>query len=543
MSSAGGIEPIDEYKKVTGKKWKANEVITNLPNKFIPREYQQRLFDYILKPHLEYSELQRDGGEDFNLPPPSWELKAVQVLHRRAGKDIGAMHLIAIASQLRVGSYKHILPFQTQARQSIWEGMDGSGNRFIHTAFPKEIVESINESRMVVRFTNGSIYQLQGGDSDRLVGAGAVGIVYSESALMSSSVRSYLRPMLDETGGWELHITTPRGKNWFHKLAQHANLSDDWFYEMLNIDDTWRWAYFAEDKKLDADVVYDQLDGELKYKNPSTAMQAIKNGKVKAMYKVRVMNHAQMNALIAEGQDEFTVKQEYLCDWDVALMGSYYGIQVMDMIKTERIGSFAHNTRKPVFVHMDIGFNDLTSITFTQEGGNQQPITINHMQGSGKSLLEWTYLVEETANNLGYRIALICLPHDANQTEVSSGLTRLEYILEEGGFERRGLVFEVLERAPKNEGVEAVRGILATACIDESKCEFLVESLKSFRRRFDDKTQTYSNIPVHDWASHGADNYRYLASSWTTCLLYTSYEHSTARGNRMVARLTVKKSH
>lgn len=530
---------------VEGDKWDADTIQKSLPNNFIPRPYQQELWDEILGPHLDYAKRKNEAksaGEDFYEAEPSWSIKALQVMHRRAGKDIGAMHLIAIASQLRVGNYKHILPFKTQARDAIWDGIDALGNKFIRTAFPDEIIESINESRMLVRFTNGSTYQLQGGDSDRLVGAGPCGIVYSESALMSPNVRTFLRPMLDETGGWELHITTPRGKNWFYKLYQHAQKEGNgWYCRYLNILDTWRWAYFSEKKDIDSKKIHETLDGEIKFKLVKDAKAAIKNGHVKAMYKVRIMTEAMVQNLKDEGQDPFIVDQEYYCDWDVALAGSYWGEVMMKMVNDERVGKFPYNPNKPVYVHMDIGFNDQTSITFTQEGMYQQPITIHHVGGSGKSLLAWVYEIERIANERGYLIALIMLPHDADNTEVSSGLTRLEYVLKEGSFEARGLIFEVLERADKNAGIDISRAILATACIDES-CEVLIESLKSYRREYDEKNQTYRNVAVHDWASHAADNYRYLASSWDTCLSYVNIKTTRHRGNRMRDKIKVKRA-
>lgn len=536
---------LDVDTPVLGEKWDTETAQQNMPNNFIPRPYQEEAWDYILGDNLDYVRRKNEAlakGEDFYEPEPSWAKKAIQVLHRRAGKDIGALHMLAIASQLRIGNYKHILPFKTQARDAIWDGIDALGNKFIRTAFPDEIVESINESRMLVRFVNGSTYQLQGGDSDKLVGAGPIGIIYSESALMSPNVRTFLRPMLDETGGWELHITTPRGKNWFHKLYQHAQTKGSgWYHKYLNIRDTWRWAYFGEKKDIDPDAVHQTLDGELKFRLVKDAEKAIKSGVVKAMYKVSIMTEAMVQSLKDEGQDPFIVDQEYYCDWDVALAGSYWGDMMMKMSDDERIGRFPHNPNKPVYVHMDIGFNDQTSITFTQEGVYQQPITIHHIGGSNKSLLDWTYEVERIANERGYMVALILMPHDAENTEISSGLTRLEYVLKEGSFEARGLQFEVLERADKNAGIDIARSTLATACIDES-CEVLIESLKSYRRAYDEKNQTYKNVAVHDWASHAADNYRYLASSWDTCLSYVNIGTTRHRGNKVRDKIKVKRS-
>lgn len=539
------MDPNDVDVPVGGEKWDTGTIHKKMPNNFIPRPYQEECWNHILSEHLDYAKRKHEAesaGEEFYETEPSWAKKAIQVLHRRAGKDIGALHLIAFASQLRIGNYKHILPFKTQARDAIWDGIDALGNRFIRNAFPDEIIESINESRMLVRFTNGSTYQLQGGDSDKLVGAGPVGIVYSESALMSPNVRTFLRPMLDETGGWELHITTPRGKNWFHKLAMHAERSEDWYYKYLTIRDTWRWAYSSEVLDINENAIHDSIPTELKFRNTADAEIAINSGAIKAMYKVRIMTESMVQSLKDEGQDPFIVDQEYYCDWDVALQGSYYGDMMMKMIADERVGKFPHNPNRPVYVHMDIGFNDATSITFTQEGPMGQGVIIDHTWGSNRSLLDWTYWVENRANEMNYTIGLILMPHDANNTEVSHGKTRLEWVLDEGGFESRGLQFDVLERADKQAGIDATRGFLSTACIDEDKCEYLVESLKSYRREYDEKNQTYRNIPVHDWASHPADNVRYLASSWEGVVTHVRPAATRKRGNNIKANIKVKRA-
>lgn len=44
---------------------------------------------------------------------------------------------------------------------------------------------------------------------------------------------------------------------------------------------------------------------------------------------------------------------------------------------------------------------------------------------------------------------------------------------------------------------------------DSEKCSRDIEALKQYRREWDDKT--FKTTPLHDWTSHGADAFRYLA--------------------------------
>jgi phage terminase large subunit len=38
-----------------------------------------------------------------------------------------------------------------------------------------------------------------------------------------------------------------------------------------------------------------------------------------------------------------------------------------------------------------------------------------------------------------------------------------------------------------------------------------IEALKMYHSKWDEKNKTLGASPVHDWASHGADAFRYLA--------------------------------
>jgi hypothetical protein len=40
------------------------------------------------------------------------------------------------------------------------------------------------------------------------------------------------------------------------------------------------------------------------------------------------------------------------------------------------------------------------------------------------------------------------------------------------------------------------------------------ECLINYRSEFDDKNRTFRATPLHNWASHSADAFRYLAMAW-----------------------------
>ncbi len=170
--------------------------------------------------------------------------RAAVVWHRRAGKDSTAINLTARETQLRTGTYWHLLPEQSQARRVIWNGIDRHGRRIIDQAFPPSIRKRVSIQEMLIelkgeRGATGSIWQLAGSDNyDSLVGANPLGVVFSEWAIADPAAWEFIRPILAENGGWAMFIYTPRGMNHGFATYNHALTDPDWFAERLTIDDT-----------------------------------------------------------------------------------------------------------------------------------------------------------------------------------------------------------------------------------------------------------------------------------------------------------------
>ena len=61
------------------------------------------------------------------------------------------------------------------------------------------------------------------------------------------------------------------------------------------------------------------------------------------------------------------------------------------------------------------------------------------------------------------------------------------------------------------DGINAVRMLLPRCWFDQAKCARGLDALKLYRADYDDKLQALRPHPVHDWTSHAADAFRYLA--------------------------------
>ena len=52
------------------------------------------------------------------------------------------------------------------------------------------------------------------------------------------------------------------------------------------------------------------------------------------------------------------------------------------------------------------------------------------------------------------------------------------------------------------------------AWFDAQRCAQGLEALRSYRTEWDEKARAFKKTPEHNWASHGADAWRYLSLSW-----------------------------
>lgn len=397
---------------------------------------------------------------------PAWRYfegggkRAVLVWHRRAGKDDLALHLAAVKSMERTANYWHMLPEAAQARKAIWEAVNPhTGTRRIDEAFPKDIRETTRENEMMIRFRNGSTWQVVGSDNyNSLVGSPPAGVVFSEYALADPQAWAYISPILDENGGWAAFISTPRGENHLKRLYEYANERDGWFGERLTADAT---GIFTVDQLNDRRREYIQTFGP------------------------------EMGRALFD--------QEYLCSFQSAILGAYYGGAMRDAERDGRICSVPHDKAADVWAAWDLGIGDSTAIWIGQAVGREIHL-IDYIENSGQGL-DW-YVAE--LNSRPYRVDNHLLPHDADARELISGRTRREYL------EGRGLNCRIVPMHTVEDGINGVRMALNRCVFDAKRCERGIAALRMYRTEWDDKRQTLKPHPVHDWSSHGADAMRYF---------------------------------
>jgi phage terminase large subunit len=64
------------------------------------------------------------------------------------------------------------------------------------------------------------------------------------------------------------------------------------------------------------------------------------------------------------------------------------------------------------------------------------------------------------------------------------------------------------------DGIQAARLTIPVAYFDAARCARGLECLRSYCAEWDENLRTFERTPKHDWASHGADSFRYLSMAW-----------------------------
>jgi phage terminase large subunit len=400
--------------------------------------------------------------------------RAVEIAHRRWGKDEVALHRACCAAHERIGGLWHMLPEFSQARKAIWTAVNPlTGRRRIDEAFPHELRENTNDQEMFIRFKIGSTWQVIGSDNyDRLVGASVAGVVFSEWARAKPAAWAYIAPIVAENNGWAVFITTPIGRNHAHKLLEMARSDPEWFAEVSTIADT-------------------------------------KAVSIEVMEKQRIEYHK----LYGVDAGDSLIEQEWYCSFEAAILGAYWGKEIAQAEREGRITNVDVDPNYPVHTAWDLGIDDAMAIWFFQCIAGQIRL-VDYHEGHGYGIAHYAALIIQKSKDRGYERGTDYVPHDARQREMTSSghdgkaKQRIEVMIE------CGLKPKVIASHHVIDGISAVRQVLPKCWWDKERCEQGLEAERQYQTEWDDDTKTFKKTPLHNWASHGADAKRTLAIAY-----------------------------
>jgi len=369
------------------------------------------------------------------------------VAHRRAGKTVACINDVikrAVCLSRPHGRFAYVAPFLAQAKEVAWEYL----KRF---ALP--ITADKNESELWIELLNGSRIRIHGADNpDRLRGAYLDGVVLDEYADMRPSVwGEVIRPMLADRQGWATFIGTPKGRNEFFDIWEHAQADHRWFHAMLRASET---------KLL-----------------PAAELELARGDMTPEQY-----------------------EQEFECSFEAAILGAYFGKEIAEADRQGRIGDVPYDPAVPVHTGWDLGIGDSTAIWFFQVVGNEVHY-IDHYEAHSQPLDHYIAVLASKPYHYGYDF----LPHDAKARELISGRSRVEHLA------KSDRPVRVLPQTKIEDGINAARLVIPKAWFDRDKCADGIEALRQYRAEFDEKTKAFKDRPRHDWASHSADGFKSTA--------------------------------
>lgn len=380
---------------------------------------------------------------------------SVQVWHRRSGKTVSTINDLidkALHCERENPQYGYVAPSYGQAKRVSWQ---------YFKKFTKDIpTVEYHEGELRVTIHRPSkgdkitIYLLGAENPDSLAGLYLDGVILDEYSLMNPNIWTLIiRPALADRKGWAMFIGTPRGANHFFDLYMFAKAHPEtWYTTLMTVEDTG-----AIDKE------------ELE--------------------------------LLKQEMSEEQYNQEMMCSFSAAITGAYYGNYIAQAEKDSRITAVSYDLHVPVETAWDLGIGDATAIWFFQRCGTEIHY-IDYYESSGVGLEHYVKIIKEKP----YIYETHWLPHDAQARSLETGNSRIE-TLRKMGLGR----LTVLPRLSIEDGIHAARMVFPRSWFDLMKCERGLSALRNYQKKWDAKTKTYLDTPLHDWSSNGADAFRYSA--------------------------------
>ena len=218
-----------------------------------------------------------------------------------------------------------------------------------------------------------------------------------------------------------------------------------------------------------------------------------------------ILDEEQKNWYVArqsiQGED---MRREYPStpeeSWEQSNQGTYYGKLITQARVEKRIGFIPYDPALPVHTAWDLGYNDSTAIIYFQ--AFMKEIRIIDYDEGGDSLEYWLGVVKSKPYVYDKHLA----PHDIMVHEFTTGMTR------QSAARKMGYNLLAVQKVEVIRGIDTVRTMLNRCFFDERKCEKIIKALENYKKEWDDKNGCWKSQPLHNWASHGADAFRTLAT-------------------------------
>jgi phage terminase large subunit len=277
----------------------------------------------------------------------------------------------------------------------------------------------------------------------------------SELAISNPMAVSLSRPILQENGGWLVAPYTPRGKTFGYEFFNQCQADPNSWAELLTCDDTGHMSKEA--------LALERLELEPEL-----------------------------------------FEQEYYCSWLYGSRGAVYA-KLMTAAETDnRVTDVPYDPALPTYAAFDIGYADALSYWVAQFTPAGQPRILHYDEHRQSQPAD----IDKRLRGLPYNISTLFMPHDGDQHRHGQHNTVIEQ------YQQLGWEVVMLPREGQIEtGIARGRNMIHKAVFDRDQTTTGRAMLGAYKYEFNEKTQTWTQNPVHDFSSHGSDAWRYLAQA------------------------------
>lgn len=183
--------------------------------------------------------------------------------------------------------------------------------------------------------------------------------------------------------------------------------------------------------------------------------------------------------------------------------GTFYGEQIGMMEQNGQVGVYPWNRNLKVHTVWDLGVGKNMRVgLYQRDVVSNRTYRIDSVMGEGSDGLP--ELISKVKNK-PYTYGKHFGPHDLETTDVGTGKTRIETA--------RGLdfTFTIVPDLSLEDGINGVPSFLDRLYVNKETNKDWLKSMKAYGREWDEKRGMYKDEPLHNWASHDADETRYAA--------------------------------
>jgi hypothetical protein len=198
-----------------------------------------------------------------------------------------------------------------------------------------------------------------------------------------------------------------------------------------------------------------------------------------------------------------------------AAQGSVYGALVSMLKQRGGVSDFIHGSDE-VFTVWDLGIADMCAIWWFRLNG-----MVGRDGRRGVDVLDWYEAHNQPLSHYfdvirgkPYRYARHFLPHDARARSLQTGISTIEQVQTALGS------VAIVPQLDVDQGIEAARWLLEQPTTRfHFRCDVIPQNaeysglglLAEYRYEWDEVRKVFSRTPLHNFASHSADAFRYLA--------------------------------